>query len=204
MSSQNIMVVAVIVAVAIAVVALLVALLAVRRLRQFSPPRLSSDAAWPETMPQTQPSHATGEGERAIAIGDQSAQVPAALQARVVEGRVVMTPTSRQIVDATMGRPLIKASILAHGLAHALRPESRDRIRALMRREYNRSRNQRRRVARQAARTHTTSAPTIDPRTGSATKPGRHAATVDAHAWLGELPQRPSSPGASGRLEGNR
>lgn len=179
MSSQNIMVVAVIAAVAIAAVALLVALLAVRRLRQLSSPERAPRRTTAD--PSTQQIVPLDGSDRAPQRGDREE-----LQARVVEGRVVMTPTSRQIVDATMGRPIVKASILAHGLAHALRPESRDRIRALMRREYNRSRNQRRRAARQAVRTPT---------------PGRHAATVDAHAWLGELPQRPNAPG---ELEVNR
>ncbi len=207
MSSQNIMVVAVIAAVAIAVVALLVALLAVRRLRQLSSPQRSSGVTWSETTPRVQPSHATRGTESGtevgneIAISDQSPRVPTALQARVVEGRVVMTPTSRQIVDATMGRPIVKASILVHGLAHALRPESRDRIRALMRREYNRSRNQRRRAARQAARTATTNTQMTNPGTADAATPGRHAAAVDAHAWLGELPPRRDAPG---ELEVNR
>lgn len=107
---------------------------------------------------------------------------------RVVEGRVIVPPTSRQVVEATMGRPLVKASMLAHGLAHALRPESRDRIRALMRREFNSRRSQRQRMARQAARAETTS-PLATP---------RHLAReqIAGHAWLGELPQAASSQAA--------
>lgn len=104
---------------------------------------------------------------------------------RIVEGRVMVPPTTRQVVEATMGRPLVKASMLTHGLAHALRPESRDRIRALMRREFNSRRSQRQRMARRAARAETTS-PHAAP---------LHVARerIAGNAWLGELPPVPSS-----------
>jgi len=106
-------------------------------------------------------------------------------RAGVVEGRVIVPPTSRQVVEATMGRPLVRASMFAHGLAHALRPESRDRIRALMRREFNSRRSQRKQMARRAARAETTS-PHATP---------RHLAReqIASNAWLGELPQVSSS-----------
>jgi len=86
-------------------------------------------------------------------------------------------PTSRQIVDATMNKPLVRLSVLSHGLAHALRAESRDRITALMRREFQSRRRQRKRAARVAARLeHPSPQRAID------------RATVTTEAWLGELP----------------
>lgn len=72
--------------------------------------------------------------------------------AEVIAGKVVVHPTNRDVVDATMGRPLVRASALMHGLAHALRPQSRDRIFALMRREYRSRRRARLRAGRRAVR----------------------------------------------------
>ncbi|MGZ8726283.1 MAG: hypothetical protein ACXWW1_07440, partial [Aeromicrobium sp.] len=108
---------------------------------------------------------------------------------RIVEGRVIVPPTSRQVVDATMSKPLIRVSVLSHGLAHALRPESRDRIMALMRREFQSRRRQRKRAARQAARLeHPSPQRAID------------RATATTEAWLGELPapQHPAAPHNAG------
>jgi hypothetical protein len=68
------------------------------------------------------------------------------------DGRTIVVPTTAQVVDATMGRPLVRASALAHGLRRALRPENRDRIRAMMRREFHRRRKMRQRASRRAAR----------------------------------------------------
>jgi hypothetical protein len=68
------------------------------------------------------------------------------------DGRTVVVPTTAQVVDATMGRPLVRASALAYGLRRALRAENRDRIRSLMRREFQRRRKMRQRAARRAAR----------------------------------------------------
>ncbi len=68
------------------------------------------------------------------------------------DGRTVVVPTTAQVVDATMGRPLVRASALTHGLRRALRAENRDRIRAMMRREFQRRRKMRQRAARRAAR----------------------------------------------------
>lgn len=106
----------------------------------------------------------------------------------IVEGRVIVAPNSRQIVDATMNRPLVRASVLSHGLAHALRPESRDKIMALMRREFRSRRRQRKRAARQAARIeHPTSSRSID------------QSSAVTEAWLGELPA--PSPSLNGPVE---
>jgi hypothetical protein len=68
------------------------------------------------------------------------------------DGRTIVVPTTAQVVDATMGRPLVRASALAYGLRRALRAENRDRIRSLMRREFQRRRKMRQRAARRAAR----------------------------------------------------
>lgn len=107
--------------------------------------------------------------------------------AKIVEGRVIVTPTSRQIADATMGRPLVRVSVLSHGIAHALRPESRDRIIALMRREFRGRRRQRKRAAKQAARLeHPNPQRAIDP------------SMVKTEAWLGELPRPQHSASQNG------
>ncbi|UPK76971.1 hypothetical protein MU582_10115 [Nocardioidaceae bacterium SCSIO 66511] len=69
------------------------------------------------------------------------------------DGRVVVVPSTRQVVEATMGKPMIRGAVLGHGLRYALRPESRDRLRGLIRREYRRRRKIRLRAGRRAART---------------------------------------------------
>lgn len=98
--------------------------------------------------------------------------------ARVVEGKVLLTPTTKQIVDVTMSRPLVRVSVLSYGLAHALRPESRDRIVALMRREFRSRRRQRRLAAKRAARL------VAPPRPATA----QRAREMTTESWLGELP----------------
>lgn len=92
------------------------------------------------------------------------------------DGRTFVLPTSGQVVDATMGRPMVRGAVLSHGLWHALRPESRDRISALVRREFRRRRKVRRRAGRRAAR--------------NAPMPG-----ADAQAWLGSRTSVPSEQG---------
>ena len=68
------------------------------------------------------------------------------------EGRRIAVPTTGQIVDATLGTPLVRAATLGHGLRRALRPESRDRIAALVRREFHRRRKLRMKAGRRASR----------------------------------------------------
>lgn len=68
------------------------------------------------------------------------------------EGRAVVAPTNVQVVDATLGRPLVRAAVIGHGLRRALRSEHRDRIAAMMRREFRRRRKLRLRAGRRAAR----------------------------------------------------
>ena len=81
-----------------------------------------------------------------------SRPLPPELEPRVVEGRLVVPPTQQQVVQAVLGRPGVRLSIVAHGVAHALRAESRDRISALMRREYRRRRRERLQTGRRAVR----------------------------------------------------
>lgn len=146
---------------ALAVIAVVAALVAVRASRKSPAPVVSPAAVAPTPAPAP----------------STDLVLPEVPVARIVEGRVIVTPTTREIVDATMSRPLVRISVVSHGLAHALRPESRDRIVALMRREFRARRRQRRRAAKQAARmAHPTPPPAID------------SATIETEAWLGELP----------------
>lgn len=69
------------------------------------------------------------------------------------EGRVVVVPSNRQVVDAALGKPMIRGAVLSHGLRYALRAESRDRLRGMVRREFRRRRRIRLRAGRRAART---------------------------------------------------
>ena len=149
----------------LAVVALVAAFIAVRAARRLRPV--------PETPRATELDQIVPADRRPTTPTER----PETAVARIVEGRVIVPPTSRQIVDVTMSRPLVRVSVLSHGLAHALRPESRDRIIALMRREFQSRRRQRKRAARQASR--------LEP-------PSPHRAidraTATTEAWLGELP----------------
>ncbi|WP_147543800.1 hypothetical protein [Aeromicrobium massiliense] len=88
----------------------------------------------------------------------------------VVDGRVVVRPSDQQVVAATLGRPLVRLSVVGAGLAHALRPESRDRISGLVRRDFRRRRRARARAARRAART--THVPPPEPPTWIGGNPG--------------------------------
>ena len=86
--------------------------------------------------------------------GTVALPVPASRADAIVtaDGRTIVVPTTAQVVDATMGRPLVRATALAHGLRRALRTENRDRIRSMVRREFQRRRKMRQRAARRAAR----------------------------------------------------
>lgn len=166
----------------LAVVALTSAFIAVRAARR---PR--AEAAAP---PETPVVRASTE----IAIRSHTDAIPApgeaspAQEVQIVEGRVIVPPTSRQIVDATLGRPLVRVSVISHGIAHALRPESRDRILGMMRREFRSRRRQRKRAARQAARLANPTPPRPVDRPQS-------QAVITSEAWLGELPApRPVAP----------
>ncbi len=88
-----------------------------------------------------------------------TANLPAALAPRLVEGRLIVPPTQQQVVATALGRPGVRLSVFAHGMAHALRPESRDRILGMMRREYRRRRRERLQAGRRAARAAAPSAP---------------------------------------------
>lgn len=82
----------------------------------------------------------------------QSAVPATTAPMRIVEGRVIVSPTREQVVATILGRPSARVDAFAHGLAHALRAESRDRIRALVKREFRRRRKERLRAGRRAAR----------------------------------------------------
>lgn len=161
----------------LAVVALLAAFIAVRAARR------AGNAPESSLLPQSAQAtvHASPtEILRASSASVHSATSSAATEGplvTIIEGRVIVAPTSRQIVDATMSRPLVRVSVISHGLAHALRPESRDRIMALMRREFQSRRRQRKRAAKQAARIEHPKPPRAIGR-----------AAVTSEAWLGELP----------------
>jgi len=71
-------------------------------------------------------------------------------------------PTSRQIVLATLGHPLVRVAAVSHGLRQALRAENRDRIGAVVRRDLRRREKLRRRVGRRAARALPTSVPVAE------------------------------------------
>lgn len=162
MSSEQLLLVMTTVLAAVALVAAFVAVRTVRRM----------DAS-PTDTPTPAPAVPGGAGPVRSEQVKPEAELPVPI---VVEGRVIVPPTSRQVVDATLGRPLVRLSVVSHGLAHALRPESRDRIVALMRREFQSRRRQRKRAARQAARQDFPQR-AIDRR------------SITTEAWLGELPQ---------------
>lgn len=61
------------------------------------------------------------------------------------------TASSRLVLSATVGEPLVKMAAFAHGVRRALTPENRNRIRFEMRREIRRARKARRAAGRAAA-----------------------------------------------------
>ncbi len=155
-------------AVAISAIALLVALfLAVmwrrsrrdlRELRTAVEGLAQQSEAWSESVVYPEPLDTGSSDVDPIGAGATPATlslpVPTSRADAIVtaDGRTIVVPTTAQVVDATMGRPLVRASALAHGLRRALRADNRDRIRSLMRREYQRRRKMRQRAARRAAR----------------------------------------------------
>ena len=164
----------------LAVIALVAAFIAVRAARRAG----SAKAAPVDESPST---GAPLDFKAPLALRTSIIDPPDQVVA-IVEGRVIVAPTPRQIVDATMNRPLVRVSLLSHGLAHALRPESRDKIMGLMRREFQSRRRQRKRAARQAARIeHPTPARSID------------QSSAVTEAWLGELPAPTHAP--TGQVE---
>ncbi|MET0819535.1 MAG: hypothetical protein ABWY58_01100 [Aeromicrobium sp.] len=130
----------------LAVVAICAAVIAVRAVR-----RVSAVAAQPREMPATReapmPTSDVVVQEAAVVT-----TLPDELEPRVVEGRLVVPPTQHQVVQAALGRPGVRLSIVLHGVTYALRAESRDRITALMRREFRRRRRQRLQAGRRAVR----------------------------------------------------
>jgi len=139
----------------LAVVAIGAAVVAVRAVRQVT---RSTGAATTSPAPVRSPVE-TAQGSDVVVHETVATVVPRDLEPRVVEGRLVVPPTQHQVVQATLGRPGVRLSIVTHGLAHALRPESRDRISALMRREFRRRRRERQQAGRRAVRAAQPSAP---------------------------------------------
>ena len=93
------------------------------------------------------------------------------------DGRTIVLPTSEQVVNATMGRPLVRGAVLSYGLAQALRPESRDRIRGMVRREFRRRRKMRLQAGRRAARGAPVDVPTAQAWLGTTAAGSRAAPT---------------------------
>lgn len=158
----------------LAVVTVVAAVVTVRAARRVAHGPMAPDRSVVRTEPAAAPvARVVGDVvavERVVEERRDPAPRPAALQPRVVEGRVVVPPTQDQVVAATLSRPQVRLAVVAEGLAHALRPESRDRIGALVRREYRGRRRERLRAGRRAAR-------------------AAHAAptpTAPADQWLGE------------------
>ncbi|MFI5428360.1 hypothetical protein [Aeromicrobium sp. UC242_57] len=136
----------------LAVVAIGAAIIAVSSVR-------SLRAVQPSPEPAAEPPRPA-----ALAVRDQpNATAPvardAALEPQVVEGRLIVPPTQRQVVATALGRPGVRLSVLIHGVSHAMRAESRDRITALMRREYRRRRRARLQAGRRAVRAAQPTAP---------------------------------------------
>lgn len=145
----------------IAVGAAVVALRSVRQLRR----ELNKTA--PRPIAPSEPTEPRPSGSEVV-VYDPVSEPPRGLNqpARLVDGRVVVTPTRSQVANAVMGQPRVRIAVWAAGLAHALRPESRDRIRGLMRRDYRERRRHRNRAARVAARNAHSPATGVERRTG--------------------------------------
>ncbi|MGJ9421036.1 hypothetical protein [Aeromicrobium sp. CF3.5] len=131
----------------LAVVAVMAALIAVRAVR-----RLDRASAPSDQTVRNEVATSSSASAELVRLGPDPSRAPAQQVVRLVEGRVVVSPTQEQVVATALGRPAARASVYAAGLAHALRPESRDRIQAIVRREFRRRRRLRQRVARRAAR----------------------------------------------------
>lgn len=162
MSADVAILVAIAVLAVVTVVAAVVAVVAARRVARSAAAAVSApdDAGHRDETPRAasvqDPAGPAAHPDDAVALEVR----PAALEPRVVEGRVVVPPTQDQVVEAALSRPQVRLAVVVQGVAHALRPESRDRIGALMRREYRNRRRDRLRAGRRAARAaHASTAP---------------------------------------------
>jgi hypothetical protein len=136
----------------LAVVAICAAVIAVRAVR-----RVSAVAAQPTQAGQAGRVATTSEpptpaADVVVHEATVVTTLPDELEPRIVEGRLVVPPTQHQVVQAALGRPGVRLSIVLHGVTYALRAESRDRIAALMRREFRRRRRERLQAGRRAVR----------------------------------------------------
>lgn len=148
------MVVLVVIAAVLAAIAVCAAIVAVRAVRRMgaqdggkpATPVCSSQELSPYRVTLTRPASTyPGEASYRSQLSDDRLT-------EAHDGRVIARPSQRDVVEATMGRPLVRLSMLAYGVAHAIRPESRDRIGALMRREYRQRRRARLRAGRRAVK----------------------------------------------------
>lgn len=137
-----------------AVVALIALTVAVAALRRLS--TISKQADPPASAPAPASSNAIDLPPPLPPVGQPEYDpLPArrdAPEVEVLDGAIVVRPSNRQVVEATMGRPLVRLNIVLFGLTHALRADSRDRLRSLMRREFRARKSLRRKQARRAAR----------------------------------------------------
>ena len=136
----------------IAVLALVVAVISLRKSRSFS---LAADALEiDKIVVRTDEIDSTPAGtpknlEPSIDLNPLPVRTNEDVQ--VIGGRVLVKPTNEQIVLATLGRPLVRISVLVEGIQYALRPQSRDRLRRVISSEYRTRKSLRRKAARAAA-----------------------------------------------------
>ncbi len=136
----------------IAVLALVVAIIALRKLRAVSAETLAIKNEQPAIpVAQTEPQPAQIQNQVELNVAAHPTPVRMNEDVQVIGGRVLVKPTSEQIVLATLGRPLVRIAVFVEGMQHALRPQSRDQLRRVMRTEYRTRKSLRRQAAREAA-----------------------------------------------------
>lgn len=136
----------------IAVLALVVAVVSLRKLRAFTSQSVS--VMNDQTLVRTDEIDATpaeSSNNLEADVDTNQLRVRTNEDVQVIGGRVLVKPTSEQIVLATLGRPLVRISVFVEGMQHAFRPQSRDRLRRVMRSEYRTRKSLRRQAARTAA-----------------------------------------------------
>src|SRR5690606_32420875 len=105
----------------VALVAAVVALRAVREARLLREATVGQDAGAGSSASLSRTSarqpQSQGGSDDEVALRPES-------DVRVVEGRVIVTPTKEQVVAAQLTRPSTRFMIVVAGVAHALRPES--------------------------------------------------------------------------------
>lgn len=136
----------------IAVLALVVAVISMRKLRSFTTETVAAKNDRSAVLVDEIESGLVEPSKNLeVSVETQSLPVRTNEDVQVIGGRVLVKPTSEQIVLATLGRPLVRFSVFVEGLQHAFRPQSRDRLRRVMRSEYRTRKSLRRQAAREAA-----------------------------------------------------